>query len=51
MQWAFGLAATQSSGLREMFGTMCKSFHPGRAAQNGAAAAYLAKAGFDSSVT
>ena len=49
MTWALGIAATQSSGLREMFGTMCKSFHPGRAAQNGAAAAFLAKAGFDSS--
>lgn len=47
--WALGIAATQASGLREMFGTMCKSFHPGRAAQNGAAAAFLAEAGFDSS--
>jgi 2-methylcitrate dehydratase PrpD len=50
MIWALGIAATQSSGLREMFGTMCKSFHPGRAAQNGAMAAFLAKAGFDSSM-
>src|SRR5687767_9258287 len=49
LAWAFGLAATQSSGLREMFGTMTKSFHPGRAAQNGALAAFLAEAGFDSS--
>lgn len=49
MSWAFGIAATQSSGFREMFGTMCKSFHPGRAAQNGAMAAFLANAGFDSS--
>ena len=49
MSWAFGLAATQSSGLREMFGTMTKSFHPGRAAQNGAMAAFLAKANYDSS--
>jgi 2-methylcitrate dehydratase PrpD len=49
MTWALGLAATQSSGLREMFGTMTKSFHPGRAAQNGAMAAFLAQAGFDSS--
>lgn len=49
MGWALGLAATQSSGLREMFGTMTKSFHPGRAAQNGAAATFLAEAGFDSS--
>ncbi|RUM96488.1 MmgE/PrpD family protein [Pseudaminobacter arsenicus] len=47
--WALGIAATQSSGLREMFGTMCKSLHPGRAAQNGAAAAFMAAAGFDSS--
>ena len=49
MQWAFGLAATQSSGLREMFGTMTKSFHPGRAAQNGMMSALLAEAGFNSS--
>lgn len=49
MTWALGIAATQSSGLREMFGTMCKSFHPGRAAQNGALSAYLAEANFDSS--
>lgn len=49
MTWALGIAATQSSGFREMFGTMCKSFHPGRAAQNGAMAAFLADAGFDSS--
>lgn len=49
MTWALGTAATQSSGLREMFGTMCKSFHPGRAAQNGGFAAFLARAGFDSS--
>jgi 2-methylcitrate dehydratase PrpD len=49
MSWALGIAATQSSGLREMFGTMCKSFHPGRAAQNGAFAAFLARSGFDSS--
>lgn len=50
MQWALGLAATQSSGLREMFGTMTKSFHPGRAAQNGAMSAFLAEAGYDSSL-
>lgn len=49
MAWALGIAATQSSGLREMFGTMCKSFHPGRAAQNGLTAALLAAAGFTSS--
>lgn len=49
MRWALGLAATQSSSLREMFGTMTKSFHPGRAAQNGLFSALLAEAGFDSS--
>jgi 2-methylcitrate dehydratase PrpD len=49
MIWALGIAATQASGLREMFGTMCKSLHPGRAAQNGLAAAFLARAGFTSS--
>lgn len=49
VQWAFGLAASQSSGLREMFGTMTKSFHPGRAAESGLLAALLAEAGFDSS--
>lgn len=46
MIWALGLAATQASGLREMFGTMGKAFHPGRAAQNGYASALLAQAGF-----
>ncbi len=49
MTWALGIAATQSSGLREMFGTMCKPFHPGRAAQNGMLAAYLASKNFTSS--
>jgi 2-methylcitrate dehydratase PrpD len=49
MTWALGIAATQSSGLREMFGTMCKSFHPGRAAQNGLASALLASKDFTSS--
>jgi 2-methylcitrate dehydratase PrpD len=49
MAWALGIAGTQSSGFREMFGTMCKAFHPGRAAQNGLAAAHLAAEGFTSS--
>jgi 2-methylcitrate dehydratase PrpD len=49
MTWALGIAGTQSSGFREMFGTMCKSLHPGRAAQNGLAAALLAERGFTSS--
>jgi 2-methylcitrate dehydratase PrpD len=46
MIWAIGLAATQAAGLREMFGSMAKALHPGRAAQNGYGAALLAQAGF-----
>jgi 2-methylcitrate dehydratase PrpD len=49
MVWALGLAATQPVGLREMFGTMTKSFHPGRASQNGLMAALLAGQNFTSS--
>ena len=49
MTWALGLAATQPVGLREMFGSMTKSFHPGRAAQNGLTAALLASRDFTSS--
>src|SRR5580704_11391066 len=46
MIWAMGLAATQAAGIREMFGSMAKAFHPGRSAQNGYASALLAQAGF-----
>lgn len=49
MLWALGLAAAQPVGLQEMFGTMTKSFHPGRAAQNGLTAALLASRNFTSS--
>jgi len=49
MTWALGIAGTQSAGLREMFGSHCKSFHPGRAAQNGLASALLAQKNFTSS--
>jgi 2-methylcitrate dehydratase PrpD len=49
MARALGLAATQPVRLREMFGTMTKSFHPSRAAQNGLTAALLAARGFTSS--
>lgn len=47
---AIGIAATQVTGLREMFGSDTKSFHPGRAAQNGLLAAVLAEQGFTSSL-
>lgn len=50
MTWALGIAASQASGLREMFGTMTKSFHPGRAAQGGILGSLLASEGFDSSL-
>jgi len=46
--WALGIAATQSSGLREMFGTMVKPMHPGNAARNGLLAALLASKNFTS---
>ncbi len=49
LTWALGLAASQPVGLREMFGSMTKSFHPGRAAQNGMTASLLAARGFTSS--
>src|SRR5262245_45635237 len=46
MIWAFGMAATQASGLREMFGSMAKSFHAGHAARNGYLSAVMTQAGF-----
>ena len=45
---AYGIAATLASGLKSMFGTMCKPLHAGRAAQNGIIAARLAQRGFSS---
>jgi 2-methylcitrate dehydratase PrpD len=50
MVWALGIAASQPVGLREQFGTMTKSFHPGRAAHNGMTAAFLASEGYTSSM-
>lgn len=43
---ALGIGATQSSGLKRVFGTMCKPFHAGRSSQAGLLAALLAKEGF-----
>jgi 2-methylcitrate dehydratase PrpD len=51
MIWALGLAASQPVGLRESFGSMNKSFNPGRAAANGLFAALLAAQNFTSSDT
>lgn len=43
---ALGLAATQASGLKAMFGSMGKPWHAGLAARNGLVAARLAGRGF-----
>ncbi len=43
---ALGLAATQSSGLKAMFGSMGKPWHAGLAARNGLMAVQLAARGF-----
>ncbi|MBX9758157.1 MAG: MmgE/PrpD family protein [Beijerinckiaceae bacterium] len=49
MVHALGIAATQAAGMQQNRGTMCKSFHAGKAAANGVLAALLAEQGFDSS--
>jgi 2-methylcitrate dehydratase PrpD len=49
MIYAIGLAASQPVGFRESFGSMNKSFNPGRAASNGLFAAILASKGYTSS--
>lgn len=43
---AFGIAGSESSGLRENFGTMTKPLHAGRAAAKGVLAAMLASKSF-----
>jgi 2-methylcitrate dehydratase PrpD len=43
---ALALAATQAAGLGCMVGTMAKSFHAGKACENGLLAALLARNGF-----
>ena len=47
---ALGIAGTQAAGLKSQFGTMCKPFHAGKAAQNGLLAARLAQRGFSSRI-
>lgn len=49
MAWAIGIAASQPVGLKVQFGSDTKSFHPGRAAQNGMTSALLAQQGFTAS--
>jgi 2-methylcitrate dehydratase PrpD len=48
LTYAIGIAATQAGGMQQNRGTMCKSFHAGKAASNGLLAALLAEQGFDS---
>lgn len=47
--YALGIAGTQASGLRKVFGTMCKPFHAGKASMDGLMSAMLAAEGFTSS--
>ncbi len=46
---ALGIAASQPVGLREQFGTMTKSLHPGAAARAGLMAALMARHGYTAS--
>ncbi|MFX1357799.1 MAG: MmgE/PrpD family protein [Promethearchaeota archaeon] len=46
--FAFGIAGTQVAGLKAVFGTSCKPFHPGKASFNGLLSVLLAKEGFTS---
>jgi 2-methylcitrate dehydratase PrpD len=48
LTYTMGIAATQAGGMQQNRGTMCKSFHAGKAAANGVLAALLAEQGFDS---
>ncbi|MBI4310182.1 MAG: MmgE/PrpD family protein [Chloroflexi bacterium] len=48
MVHALGVAGTQAAGVREVFGSMTKPFHPGRSAQSGILASLLAQRGFTS---
>ena len=46
---ALGIAASQPVGVREQFGSMTKSLHPGAAARAGLMAALMAKHGYTAS--
>ncbi len=46
---ALGIAGTSGGGLRNVFGTMSKSFHVGKAASDGLTACLFAREGVDSS--
>ena len=46
---AFGICGTQTAGVRQVFGTMCKPFNAGKASMDGVMSALLAEKGFTSS--
>ncbi|UCD56591.1 MAG: MmgE/PrpD family protein, partial [Candidatus Hydrogenedentota bacterium] len=46
MTHCIGIAGTQAAGLKQVFGTMTKPFHAGKAAMDGLLAALLAEKGF-----
>lgn len=47
--YSLGIAGTSASGIGEMLGTMCKAYHPGKAAMHGVMAGLLVEKGLDSS--
>ena len=46
---AFGICGTQTSGVRQVFGTMCKPFNAGKSCMDGIMSAHLAERGFTGS--
>ena len=46
MNYSIGLAGTQAAGLKQVFGTMTKPFHAGKAAMDGLLSALLAEKNF-----
>ena len=46
---ALGTGATQSAGMKVVYGSMGKALHPGKAAMDGVVSAVLARGGFTSS--
>ena len=46
--YALGIAGTQASGLKRVFGTMCKPYHAGKASQVGLESVLLGKEEFTS---
>lgn len=49
MVTALGTGATQAAGLKNVYGSMGKSLHPGKAAADGVLSAVLTRSGFTSS--